>query len=147
LDYVNFLRATQMCTNDVREKALAFERAVFNVVFNNRDDHPKNFSYVMSASGRWTLAPAYDVTFCEGPGGYHQMDVMGEALAVDRAALLGLASEAEVAADTADSLIDRFCKVAEQFSEIAEAMYLRVITQDTLRTIQRRIDENINLLR
>jgi serine/threonine-protein kinase HipA len=147
LDYVNFLRATQMCTNDVREKALAFERAVFNVVFNNRDDHPKNFSYVMSASGRWTLAPAYDVTFCEGPGGYHEMDVMGEALAVDRAALLGLASEAEVAADTADSLIDRFCKVAEQFSEIAEAMYLRSITQDTLRTIQRRIDENINLLR
>ena len=147
LDYVNFLRATQMCTNDVREKALAFERAVFNVVFNNRDDHPKNFSYVMSASGRWTLAPAYDVTFCEGPGGYHQMDVMGEALAVDRAALLRLASEAEVAADTADRVIDRFCKVAEQFSEIAEAMYLRLITQDTLRTIQRRIDENINLLR
>jgi serine/threonine-protein kinase HipA len=72
---------------------------------------------------------------------------MGKALAVDRAALLGLASEAEVAADTADSLIDRFCRVAEQLSEIAEAMYLRLITQDTLRTIQRRIDENINLLR
>ena len=27
LDYVGFLRATGLCTNDVREKALAFERA------------------------------------------------------------------------------------------------------------------------
>jgi serine/threonine-protein kinase HipA len=41
LDYVNFLRATHRCTNDVREKARAFERAVFNVAFHNRDDHPK----------------------------------------------------------------------------------------------------------
>ncbi|KAF1032092.1 MAG: hypothetical protein GAK37_00570 [Pseudomonas sp.] len=63
LDYVNFLRATRMCTNDVREMALAFERAVFNVAFNNRDDHPKNFAYLMSPEGKWTLAPAYDMTF------------------------------------------------------------------------------------
>lgn len=146
LDYVNFLRATQMCTNDVRETALAFERVVFNVVFNNRDDHPKNFAYIMSASGLWTLAPAYDVTFCEGPGGYHQMDVMGEALAVDRAALLALANEAEIAADTAGRLIDRFCAVATQFSAIAKAQYPRLITRETLHTIQRRIDENIGLL-
>ncbi|VFS87443.1 Uncharacterized protein related to capsule biosynthesis enzymes [Kluyvera cryocrescens] len=55
LDYVNFLRATQICTNDVREKARAFARVVFNVIFNNRDDHPKNFAYLMAenGSGRW----------------------------------------------------------------------------------------------
>src|SRR5699024_6163327 len=29
LDYANFLRATQICTNDAREKTSAFERAVF----------------------------------------------------------------------------------------------------------------------
>lgn len=55
LDSVNFLRATQLCTNDMREKARAFERVVFNVVFNNRDDHPKNFAYLMQprANGSW----------------------------------------------------------------------------------------------
>ncbi|MNK76445.1 putative DNA-binding transcriptional regulator [compost metagenome] len=147
LDYVNFLRATHMCTNDVREKAIAFERAVFNVAFNNRDDHPKNFAYVMSPSGAWQLAPAYDVTFCEGPGGYHQMDVMGEALEIDRDAMLRLADEAEVSLETAGGIIDRICRVASQFAAIAENMYPRVITQDTLDTIQGRIDENIDLLR
>lgn len=147
LDYVNFLRATQMCTNDVREKALAFERVVFNVAFNNRDDHPKNFSYIMSPSGEWKLAPAYDVTFCEGPGGYHQMDVMGEALEIRRQAILSLADEAEVPTAAADSIIDRICGVASQFATIASNMHPDAITQDTLRTIQHRIDENIELLR
>ena len=147
LDYVNFLRATHMCTNDVREKAIAFERAVFNVAFNNRDDHPKNFAYIMSPSGAWQLAPAYDVTFCEGPGGYHQMDVMGEALEIGRDAMLRLADEAEVSVETAGGIIDRFCRVASQFAAIAENMYPGAITQDTLDTIQGRIDENIGLLR
>ncbi len=67
-----------MCTQDVRERLHAFKRAVFNVLFNNRDDHTKNFSFLMEKNGQWKLAPAYDVTFCEGPGGYHQMDIMEE---------------------------------------------------------------------
>ncbi|KWC68370.1 type II toxin-antitoxin system HipA family toxin [Burkholderia ubonensis] len=147
LDYVNFLRATQMCTNDLREKALAYERAVFNVTFNNRDDHPKNFAYIMSPSGEWKLAPAYDVTFCEGPGGYHQMDVMGEALAIDRQAMLSLADEAEISADVAGGIIDRFCDVASQFAAMTENLFPGGVTQDTLHVIQARIDDNIDLLR
>ncbi|KVP59045.1 toxin HipA [Burkholderia ubonensis] len=147
LDYVNFLRATQMCTNDLREKALAYERAVFNVTFNNRDDHPKNFAYIMSPSGEWKLAPAYDVTFCEGPGGYHQMDVMGEALAIDRKAMLSLADEAEISADVAGGIVDRFCDVASQFAAMTENLFPGGVTQDTLHVIQARIDDNIDLLR
>ena len=147
LDYANFLRATQRCTNDVREKARAFERAVFNVAFHNRDDHPKNFAYTMSRTGDWKLAPAYDVTFCEGPGGYHQMDVMGEALEIDRKAMLGLAAEAEVSAYEAGVIIERFYDVSSQFSTVANDRYPGAITQETLRTIQSRIDHNIKLLR
>jgi len=143
LDYVNFLRATQMCTNDVRAMAVAFERAVFNVAFNNRDDHPKNFAYIMSQDGQWRLSPAYDVTFCEGPGGYHQMDVMGEALSISRAQMLRLAEEAEVPTEAAGRVIDGICEVASRFAAIAENLYPQVITQDTLRTIQGRIDQNV----
>lgn len=147
LDYVNFLRATRMCTNDVREKARAFERALFNVAFNNRDDHPKNFSWLMSRTGEWRLAPAYDVTFCEGPGGYHQMDVMGEALAIDRVAMLRLAHEAEVTEEAAIGLIERFCVVASRFATIAEALLPGAITRQTLTLLQERLDENVALLR
>lgn len=147
LDYVNFLRATRMCTNDVREMGLAFERAVFNVAFNNRDDHPKNFAYIMSQEGQWKLSPAYDVTFCEGPDGYHQMDVLGEALSITRTQMLRLAEEAEVPADVAGSVIDRTCEVANRFSSIAEDLCPQFITPATLHMIQGRIDQNLARLR
>jgi serine/threonine-protein kinase HipA len=148
LDYANFLRATQICTNDVREKSAAFKRAVFNVAFNNRDDHSKNFAYVMSSTGQWRLAPAYDVTFCEGPGGYHQMDVMGEALEVERKHLLLLGQqEAELSGHDAGSLIDGICDAAAGFSVMARNTYPGQITQDTMRAIQGRINDNIGRLR
>lgn len=147
LDYRDFLRATQICTNDVREKAKAFERVVFNVAFNNRDDHPKNFAYLMSADGNWTLAPAYDVTWCEGPGGYHQMDVLGEALDIERKHLQSLGvQEAELSADHVNGIIEKVCHFATALSAIAGDKYPDQITQSTLKTIQKQIDDNVRRL-
>ncbi|MCF8997352.1 type II toxin-antitoxin system HipA family toxin, partial [Pseudomonas carnis] len=91
----------------------------------------------------WRLSPAYDVTFCEGPSGYHQMDVMGEALSISRTQMFRLAEEAEVPPDVAGRMIDGICDVASQFASIAENLYPQVITRDTLRTIQGRIDQNV----
>jgi serine/threonine-protein kinase HipA len=148
LDYTNFLRATQKCTNDVREKAVAFARAVFNVAFNNRDDHPKNFAYLMSKTGEWILAPAYDVTFCEGPHGYHQMDVMGEALKINRKSLVLLGEqEAELCARDVGYIIDCICDAASKFTALAKSLLPGQITQDTMQVIQRQINENISRLR
>jgi serine/threonine-protein kinase HipA len=39
-----------------------FRRAVFNVMSVNRDDHAKNFSFLLPEHGAWQLAPAYDLT-------------------------------------------------------------------------------------
>ncbi|MCK7576553.1 MAG: HipA domain-containing protein [Chromatiales bacterium] len=36
------------------DESVAYARAVFNVLFHNRDDHPKNLA--------WRLAPAFDLT-------------------------------------------------------------------------------------
>lgn len=147
LSYETFLRATQLCTNDVREKIYAFERAVFNVAFNNRDDHPKNLSYIMSKNGDWTLAPAFDVTFCTGPGGYHQMDVKGEALSIDRKKMLLLGiEEAELTKHAAEEIIDETCIVARKFSLIANTVLPGAIAKETLKSIQRKINENVDLL-
>lgn len=40
-----------------------FRRMVFNILANNTDDHNKNFSFLMDRQGRWSLSPAYDLTF------------------------------------------------------------------------------------
>lgn len=45
----------------------------------NCDDHVKNISFLMDRSGKWSLAPAYDVTFAYNPAGKwtssHQMTI------------------------------------------------------------------------
>ncbi len=61
--------------------------------------------------------------------------------------MLRFAEEAEVPQDVAGRMIDDICEVAGQFSGMAENMYPRIITRDTLRTIQGRINENVALLR
>lgn len=62
----------------------ALRRMVFNVLACNRDDHPKNFSFLQrqDAPTQWELAPAYDVTFAYDPKSkwvaQHLMSVNGK---------------------------------------------------------------------
>ena len=78
LDYDALLKATHVLTKDVTQLEKAFRLACFNVLAHNRDDHAKNVSFLMHESGRWTLSPAYDLTFSFGPGGEQSMTVLGE---------------------------------------------------------------------
>jgi len=105
VDYTTFLRATRMLTRDQREVEKAYARAVFNVLFHNRDDHPKNFAWRLHANRRWHLAPAFDLSFSHGPAGQHHMDVCGEGAAITRAHLLRLASEGGIAPQLAQATI------------------------------------------
>lgn len=44
-----------------------FKRMVFNVIARNCDDHTKNFTFLMDETGKWRLAPAYDICFAYRP--------------------------------------------------------------------------------
>jgi serine/threonine-protein kinase HipA len=55
--------ATVMALNlSLEELHQAFRRVVFNVMAVNRDDHTKNFSFLLNPSTGWALAPAFDIT-------------------------------------------------------------------------------------
>lgn len=47
-----------------------FRRMVFNILANNTDDHNKNFSFLMDEQGKWSLSPAYDLTYIFNTGGF-----------------------------------------------------------------------------
>jgi serine/threonine-protein kinase HipA len=48
-------------------KVEGFRRMVFNVLGCNRDDHTKNFGFLMTEDGRWELAPAFDISYAHNP--------------------------------------------------------------------------------
>jgi serine/threonine-protein kinase HipA len=69
---------TQALTRNIQEAEKVYALACFNVLAHNRDDHVKNFSFLLNAKNEWMFAPAYDLTFSYGPGGEQSMLVMGE---------------------------------------------------------------------
>lgn len=134
VDYVTFLRATRFLTRSQVEVHKAYERAVFNVVFHNRDDHAKNLSYRLGRDRVWRLAPAYDLTFCTGPQGEHQMDVCGEGRHIGRTHLLELARLGGVDLPFAKTVLDRILTVAGTFTTQAKQYPIRPATAKAIRS-------------
>ena len=85
------------------------------------------------------------MTFCEGPGGYHQMDIMGEALNISRNDIHKLGtSEANLTSLEIDEIILVMREIALQFSQIAQRLYPNQIRASTLEMIQSRIQQNVD---
>jgi serine/threonine-protein kinase HipA len=69
LDYSEMLKLTYALTQNAAEVEKMARLMVFNALSHNYDDHAKNFAFIHSdAEERWTLSPAYDLTFSEGMG-------------------------------------------------------------------------------
>ena len=78
LDYDDLLALAMHLTKNMQEVEKAFRLACFNLATHNRDDHAKNFSFLMDDRGAWRFAPAYDITYSHGPGGEHSTMYLGE---------------------------------------------------------------------
>jgi serine/threonine-protein kinase HipA len=128
VDYSTFLRATRLFTRDQRQVEAAFQRCVFNVLFNNRGDHARSVAYRMNRKGDWQLAPCYGLEFSHGPLGQHQMPVMGECAAPALADLLRLAADTAVPERRARETIAAMAAQAGQFTKLARHAPIRAAT-------------------
>jgi len=78
LDYNILMKLTLKLTKDFREIEKLFRIMCFNVFANNRDDHSKNFTFLYNdEENKWTLAPAYDLTYSFSIGGEHATCING----------------------------------------------------------------------
>ena len=78
LDYDDLLTLTLHLTKNMQDVEKVFRLTCFNLFSHNRDDHAKNFSFLMDADGQWHFSPVYDITFSSGPGGEHSTMYLGE---------------------------------------------------------------------
>lgn len=120
LDYQDLIKATMVLTRDIREAQKMYHLAVFNVLSHNRDDHAKNFSYLMDERGKWRMAPAYDLTFSSGPGGEQSTLVMGEGKNPSIEHLLELAKTASLSPKDAQRIIDETITALMSWKDLAK---------------------------
>ncbi len=100
-----------------------YRRMVFNVVARNQDDHVKNIAYLMDRSGRWELAPAFDVTYAYRPGSpwtdSHQMTINGRREGFTRADLRACAAVAGLARTAPGRILGEVVEVVSRWEAYA----------------------------
>ena len=144
LDYESLLLATLRITGDQREVLKAFERCVFNVLMHNRDDHARNFAYCLNEKGFWTLSPAFDLTYSQGPGGEHSTSVAGHGKNITRAHLLQVAKTGGVKLKDAVNAIDHWVAVTSELAAVTKGLPIR---RATVALLVKQVAGQCNLLR
>jgi serine/threonine-protein kinase HipA len=119
LDYDDLMSLTLRLTGDMREVEKMYRIAVFNVAAHNRDDHGKNFSFLMDEAGVWTLAPAYDLTFSSGPSGEQSTMVLGEGKNPSFAHLQKLGKQAGLPKERVQEILGQTVDALSQWPQLA----------------------------
>jgi serine/threonine-protein kinase HipA len=78
LDYGHLMDASFQLERNVHAYNAIFRLCAFNLYSHNRDDHSKNFSFLMNEKGVWRFAPVYDLTFSTSSFGSHSTSIAGE---------------------------------------------------------------------
>lgn len=144
LDYESIMKATLYLTKDIRQCEIQFRNAVFNVLSHNRDDHSKNFSFLMDQQGNWTVSPAYDLTFSSGPAGEHSTMIMGEGKNPTKKHLLKLAGTLGIKQDKALEIIHQVLSATQKWDSFATEVGVSNLQTknigEALRTIRKKAD-------
>jgi serine/threonine-protein kinase HipA len=120
LDYEIIMKATMHLTRNMQECVKQYRQCVFNVLSHNRDDHSKNFSFLMDPNGIWQVSPSYDLTFSSGPSGEHCSMIMTEGKNPGILHLLELAKIINIKKHDALDIIDEVKSSIKKWPEFAK---------------------------
>ena len=120
LDYKDLILLTRFLTRDSRQCRAMFILAAFNVMAHNRDDHARQFTFLMDREGNWQLAPAYDLTFAQGPGGEHSSSILGKGKEITKADLISLGKQADLSDKEVQEVTSRVADAVSDWTKFAK---------------------------
>jgi len=101
-----------------------FRRAAFNILARNQDDHVKNIAFLMNKSGKWSLSPAFDMTYAYNPDGpwtdKHQMSLNGKRDGFGAADYAAFAATAGLKRGWGKAILEEVRAAVSRWPEFAE---------------------------
>lgn len=92
INYDSLLKLTSILTKDIREVEKMVRLMIFNVKAGNKDDHSKNFSFMLDRDNNWKMTPAYDLTPSQGINGEQTSMVNGKGMNITNSDLVKTAA-------------------------------------------------------
>jgi len=128
------MRQMQLPYPDMEE---LFRRMLFNVMARNQDDHTKNISFLMNSDGKWSLSPAYDVTFAFNPSNFwlkaHQMTINGKKENIELNDVLSLAKNVNIKKPI--QIIEECREAILKWDEFAEKAFIPSTQQKEIKSL------------
>jgi serine/threonine-protein kinase HipA len=119
-----------------------YRRMVFNVVARNHDDHTKNHSFIMDKTGKWSLAPAYDLCYSYSPSGQwtnrHQLSLNGKRDDFTFSDLTSVAAKMD---------IKNGKKIANEIIDVVSQWKAYAVETDVNKDFALQIEKNVRLLK
>lgn len=116
-----------------------YRRMVFNCLAVNQDDHVKNISFLMDRNGKWSLSPAYDITFSYNPANKwlraHQMTVNGKTTGIELSDLLEAGSKMGIKERRCKDIIREVLTSVREFPVYAEQVGIKEKTCEYIHSI------------
>lgn len=132
LDYQDVHKVVRLLTGNQREVRRVYRLMVFNAWAHNRDDHVKNFAFLYQPEEGWLLAPGFDLTFAEGPGGEHTTSVCGEGRSPGEEHFRRVAQGAGIGSDEAAKIVDEVGDAVNRWPSFARACGVRKSTWERI---------------
>lgn len=133
LDYVDLIKATRaMCGAEDAKNLI--QRALFNYLICNQDDHAKNFGFLCDDKNNWRLSPFYDVIYSPSSFGEHMTAFNGDGVAPDKASLELMARHASInpkeTVKMAENIMDHLTNAKNLFQsvEVSKLIIKTIIT-------------------
>jgi serine/threonine-protein kinase HipA len=139
-DYETFLKVCLDLTKNHQDVQQGFCRMIFNVIANNRDDHVKNFGFMIDENLEWSLAPAYDLTYSPGPGGEHSMSLSGEARTPGIKEIMKLGKISGLSTSFVKDSIDRVLTAVKKWPDYAQTAG---VSEETMTFVHQKIKKNL----
>lgn len=137
-----FMLTRNVCKSQENIEEL-FKRMILNILCLNFDDHAKNFAYLMDKNGKWSLSPAYDITYSKGLMKSHTTTVCGKDSNITRNDVLKIAKAQGIKTTSAVKIIDSCIEVVKTFEQRAKKLGLDI---DTVESCKSDINNQIKLL-
>ena len=136
--YEDYFDVIHQLDLDPADRLQGFRRMVFNILGCNRDDHVKNFGFLMNESGQWRLSPAFDITYAHNPApgkwtATQQLSVRGKREGITRQDLITMGHAQLVGTKPKlSSAIDQVIAALERWETFADTAKITATAQSKI---------------